>query len=292
MQKKPIDLLYHLTLLTFIMTFFACQNEGVRKPEFIADENDTENVVDQMKFEDVYDSTSGSIPIFYNMYLTVDMSSMIQETGVEFRSSLLNASENLDNYLTSYKKALNIGVYAVDLSYVKLFDEFDFAGKYFSAMHKLSEGLGIPDEYFYDAAKRFEKNIGNRDSLAYIANEIYTITDEYLKENGRANTAALVVVGGWIEAMYLAVNMYELSDQDSGILDKIADQRYSLNQVVGLVDTSEDKNEFIIGLLNNIKDMEPDLNSLSSIYDNTVKAQKYLDKLKDKVTDIRKEIIN
>ena len=43
---------------------------------------------------------------------------------------------------------MNLGVYAVDLTYARVFEQIEMAGKYFNAMEKLAEELGIPSNFF------------------------------------------------------------------------------------------------------------------------------------------------
>ena len=287
--KRTIRFFIGVSILLIIIS--ACQGPAETKLSYDGSDTSKKEAVPTQKFEDLFDSTSNSIPIFYNMYLTVEMSSLFEETGVAFISELLNPSEKIENYLTSYKKALNIGTYAVDLSYVKAFQEFDYAGKYFSAMHKLAESLGIPDDFFYDAAKRFERNIGNKDSLAFIANEVYNITDNYLRENNRQNTASLIIVGGWIEAVYLAFNIYLQSDKDFVILEKIADQNNSLNQVRSLISLEDEKNEFIKSILQDMNSLQDKFDLLAKEYRDQKRAEKLISDIYDQISIIRNDII-
>jgi len=288
--KKHISIFSSIAILLMTILVYCCISTEEKKITYQSEEKKELKESKEQTFEELYDSASQSIPVFYNMYLTVEMSSIFEETGVTFNSEILNPSENIDNYLTSYKKALNIGIYAVDLSYVKVFEEFDYAGSYFSAMHKLSENLGIPDDFFYDAAKRFEKNITNKDSLAFIANEIYTITDNYLKENNRENTASLIIIGGWIEAIYLAINIYNNSRQSKSILEKIADQKHSLKQVADLVDLSKDNNDYIVSIINDIKSMQEWFDKLAEKTSNKTEAEQILAELYSRINNIRKDI--
>lgn len=290
MTLKKLDKLSTVVVVSTVLLLNSCKPSSEQKVVVSEEQTQKEQTQKNQGFESLFDSTSKSIPVFYNMNLTVDMNSLFEENQVAYNKALLNPSENVENYLTSYKKALNIGVYAVDLSYVKLFEEFDQAGKYFSAMHKLSESLGIPDDFFYGAAKRFEKNISNTDSLAYIANEVYNITDNYLKENNRENTAALVIVGGWVEAINLAIQISEQAKDKNTILDKIGDQKNSIMQVANLVDLKADNNEYIVGIVNDIKALLPDFKTLSEVYQNEQKADLVIASLKQKVSAIRSEI--
>jgi hypothetical protein len=119
-----------------------------------------------------YETLGEGLPIFYNMYLSVEMSTLFQASGAVFKPELLNSADNMSDYVTSSKKALNLGVYAVDLSYSKVFEQYETASIYFGAMQKMAEELGIPADYFENTAT-FRPNINNKDSLSLCQRGVY-----------------------------------------------------------------------------------------------------------------------
>jgi hypothetical protein len=181
-----------------------------------------------------YDSMGEGLPIFYNMYLSVEMSSLFQSSGAVFKQELLNSPDKISNYVTSSKKALNLGIYAVDLSYAKVSEQLEVAGKYFNAMQRLAEEIGIPSDYFKNTAERFDRNIDNKDSLIKIANEVYMASDNYLRENERYAASAQIILGGWIEAIHIACNV-ATSTKDMDIIERLSEQRISLANVIGML---------------------------------------------------------
>lgn len=182
----------------------------------------------------MYDTMGEGLPIFYNMYLSVEMSTLFDAAGAVFNETLLNRTDKITDYTTSSKKALNLGVYAVDLSYSKVFEQIETAGRFFNAMQKLAEELGIPADYFENTAKRFDRNINNKDSLIKIANEVYMSTDSYLKDNERYSAAAQIILGGWTEAIYIAIDIAK-STRDFDIIERLADQKYSLANLMDML---------------------------------------------------------
>ena len=170
------------------------------------------------------DTVGQGLPIFYNMYLSVEMSTLFESIGAVFNPDLLNSTSKIPEYMTSSKKALNIGVYAVDLSYSRIFEQIEFTSRYFNAMQKLSEELGIPNDYFLTAAKRFDRNINDKDSLIIIANEVYMATDNYLKENERYSATAQIILGGWTEALHIAVDIANDS-KEIEVFERVAEQK-------------------------------------------------------------------
>ena len=177
------------------------------------------------------DTIGAGIPIFYNMYLSVELSSLFEATGAIFTKEILNPTDKTSEYLTSYRKAMNLGIFAVDLSYARVFEQYEVAGRYFSAMQNLSEKLGIPTTYVENTAHRLEKNLTNKDSLIAIANEVYYDTEEYLKENERFATASVIILGGWIEAIYIGTHV-AIESRSADIIERLVDQKYSLNNLL------------------------------------------------------------
>jgi hypothetical protein len=249
-----------------------------------------------------YDSMGEGLPIFYNMYLSVEMSSLFQSSGAVYKQELLNSPDKMSNYVTSSKKALNLGVYAVDLSYAKVSEQLETAGKYFNAMQKLAEEIGIPSDYFKNTAERFNRNIDSKDSLIKIANEVYMASDNYLRENERYAASAQIILGGWVEAIHIAINVAS-STKDIDVIERLAEQRISLANVIGMLNdynTDEDINRN----LQKLKQLQPvfdsfvvnvnaDFNPASS--DGKKIIQGYLVKINEiskQIKSIRSEIIS
>jgi hypothetical protein len=180
------------------------------------------------------DTLGEGLPIFYNMYLSVEMSSLFQSSGAVFKQEILNSPDEISNYVTSSKKALNMGVYAVDLSYAKVSEQFETAGRYFNAMQRLAEEMGIPSDYFKNTAERFDRNVGNKDSLIKIANEVYMASDDYLRENERYAASAQIILGGWVEAIHIACSIAS-ETKDIDVIEKLAEQRVSLANIISML---------------------------------------------------------
>lgn len=194
---------------------------------------------DKKKIITSSDTIGEGLPIFYNMYLSVEMSSLFETAQAVFDQDLLNQSNRAGDYITASKKALNLGIYAVDLSYCRIFEQFEMAGRYFNSMQKLSEELGIPSDFFVNTAKRFERNINNKDSLIEIANDVYMITDSYLRENEQFSAAAQIILGGWVEAIYIASTV-AIESKDIDIIERFADQKYSLKHLLDMLSNYSD----------------------------------------------------
>lgn len=287
-----------VAVLILAITFTACKQSTQDSTVIDLEKIDLE---DKGAVLSELDTIGTGIPIFYNMYLSVELSSMFETAGAVFNKDLLNSYDKTSQYITSYKRAMNLGVYAVDLSYCRAFEQFDVAGRYFSAMRNLSQQLGIPQNYFEETSQRFEKNLTNKDSLITIANEIYYETEEYLKENERFATASVIIMGGWVEAVYIGT-IVAAESKNPDLIERIIDQKYSLNNLLIMLKDYE-SNEMISDYISTLKELRELYYSLKieipSDFDaNAEGSQEKIDawivevnKINSAISNIRKTII-
>lgn len=194
--------------------------------------------------------------IFFSIPSPVEMSSLIKEKGYSFDVSKLNASENVSKYTGEVKQAVNLGVYGADLSYAAMFDQKQVTMEYFASAQKLAKQMGVDGALTTEIIERLDRNQESRDSLLKITSEAYADLNGYLKENQRIEISALVVAGGWLEALYLS-SIYA-ADGNADMRQRIAEQKYALNNLVDYFDKFGDKES--------LKEMKADLLLLRDIY--------------------------
>jgi len=233
-------------ILLFLILFFCNCKQGTNQKESSNYNNfvtSNKNIAGAQKVK----------KLFYNVPSPLEMASILSKAGVVYKPELLNKPENKSKYLTISQLALNFGVYGADLSFARLMDKVQEAIKYLSIIRKISDDLGIPQDQGEYTINRLEENIENRDSVLQIISDTYYSTDSYLKNNERADAAAMIVLGGWIEAIYIATNVIDEKNPDKDILNCIAEQKFSLNNLIDLINeykTNKDLNKLAPLLLN------------------------------------------
>lgn len=278
---------------------FACKSN--RKNTQVI-ELDSINLSDSIRTINPLDTIGEGLPIFYNMYLSVELSTLFESSGAIFTSELMNNTDKTSEYITSAQKAINLGVYAVDLSYTRVFDQVEIAGRYFNAMQQLSKELGIPGDYFESTAERFERNIDDKDSLIHLANEVYYTTEDYLKTNERYTTAAMIILGGWVEAIHIAIDV-AIESRDANIIERLVDQKYSLNNLLIMLSEHQD-DEVVQDYLMKLAGVKKKFDEIDVDFDtdfdpDTKKGQKLIDQAVEQirefgvvVNDFRNELVN
>ncbi|MCD4768543.1 MAG: hypothetical protein K8R35_00045 [Bacteroidales bacterium] len=187
------------------------------------------------------DSVKSDIPdekkeIFYGLLTPIEIGEIFTRLGALYSPEILNDDDNADDYLSSSKAALNLGVYGVDLSYLKMFNMTSEMVQYMITVRSLSSKLSIPIEYLTDPINKMESNMGDADSVLLFVNDAYMRIEDHLKIDGRESTAGLMVLGGWIEALYIATEMLlDTENPDPEIIARIAEQKYTLNTLLSFL---------------------------------------------------------
>lgn len=234
-------------LLLFVL-FFSCTNRdetNKRLDDISFGALDTIPYVNLTSEEDV---------IFYSIFSPIDANQAWNGVSHQYHSNLLNPLNNITKYQSSDKVALNLGVYGTDLSYLWLFNQSQQGLSYLSAVQRLSGQLGIPNEFVKLTAEAAESNLQQTDSLITLARAAYLYMDEHLKSSDRAHSANLIMLGGWIESLFIATNMYD--EPDEKLASKIATQKFSLNSLINILENDQNDvaiKEYLL-LLNNLKE--------------------------------------
>lgn len=252
---------FTLIFISSIVTY-ACQHKNVKSEKEIIKE------APQMK-------KLGAVKnVFYNVPSPIEVTEIIRKMNLPYQPDLMNSVSNADNYLSQSDIAINIGVYGADLSYIRIYEQFQDAARYLGVIKKFTRELGIPEDQEKLTARRVEENINNQDSLLNIISETFTRSDSYLKENQRGGTAALIIFGGWIETLHLATNIMDPKSPEKELVALISQQRHSVKNLIGLLNQFRNDEK--------INDILPELKALDAKFQEIKKEKKSPSGLKSK----------
>ncbi|MFN8240696.1 MAG: hypothetical protein U0X39_08090 [Bacteroidales bacterium] len=182
------------------------------------------------------EAESGKREINYGLLTPTEITSMFSRLGVPHDNSIMNPTGNADLYTSNAKAAINLGIYGVDVGYIKMFGFGQGMIDYILTVKEMSNKLGIPDKFLIEPLKRVESDMSNPDTVMALLNKSYSDIESHLRTDGRESTAGLMLMGGWIEAMYITTQLlYDPDKPDSIVVEKIAQQKYSLNSLVGFM---------------------------------------------------------
>jgi hypothetical protein len=243
--------------LVFLLLIIAnaCKSDGKKASQDV-------NIEDFVTEDDIFDDIDKAKKIFYSLPSPLETAMLIKSAGAEYDEELLNSLDNVNKYTTSKSMALNLGIYTTDLSFASLFDQTQTSINYMTASRQMAEGLDISEAIDNETMNRLENNLQNRDIVMDIISETFLNSSSYLKENERQDVAAIVLVGGWIEGLYLATKLVgESSIEGNKLVDRILEQKLSFNIVQRMLDDNKEKpsgdqNEDIVELISDLQDLK------------------------------------
>jgi hypothetical protein len=225
-MKRPL----FFVILLFLFFTLSCRNGTKEKESFIP-------VFSTYKSDSV---NKNNIPpkdeIFYGILTPVEICTIFNRLEIPHNNEILNPVSNKDQYLSSSKASINTGVYGVDFGYLKLFGVGQEMIDCMVTIRDMSNKLGVPDKYLTEPLKRINNDISESDTILSLMNDAYIKIEAHLREGGRESTAGLMVMGGWVEAMYIATQLvYNSEKPDPEVIQKIAEQKYTLTTLLSFL---------------------------------------------------------
>lgn len=192
-------------------------------------------------FSTYKDNESKSAPaekneIFYGILNPVEISSIFNRLGVPYNSAIINPVSNKDLYQSNAKASINTGIYGVDLGYIKIFGVGQGMIDYMVTIREMSNKLGIPDRYVTEPIRIMQSDIADPDTIMQLMNNAFEEMENHLRTGGRESTAGLMVLGGWVESLYISTQLvYDPSNPDPEAIEKIAEQKFTLTTLLSFL---------------------------------------------------------
>ena len=175
--------------------------------------------------------------IFHAVPSPIETALLLERSGIRFDAGALNAVDKATGYATTEAQAVNLGIYAGDLSYSVIFNQNQASVDYLNTCRRLCDGLGVGDIINADLIARADNNRDVRDSLVSIVTETFYALNGRFRENGMEEVSGLMAAGGWLEGVYLGTQGIEGSTADLQL--RIAEQKMTLDNLLGLLDSYE-----------------------------------------------------
>jgi len=188
----------------------------------------------------VYEDIKQAEKIFQALPSPLESAMLIKSAGARFDQKLLNNINNVNSYVTNKSMALNLGIYTCDLSFASMYEQTQLIIDYMNAAKKMADGLGILKAIEQSKIDELEENINNSDKIMEIVSETFMNSNSYLEENGQPAVAAMVLVGGWFEGLYISTQLVDMNDFNGNkLVGRIIDQKLSIGILLNLLEGSK-----------------------------------------------------
>ena len=189
----------------------------------------------------------------------LEVSNLIKESGANYNEYMLNDVGYADDYNNKYTQAVNLGVYGTDLGYINIYSKYAASMLYMSSVQDLASQLRIGQFFDFSTISRLAANSENIDSILYISTAGFDNMSSYLRKQERDDVSVLMIVGGWIEAIYIITQVTRRYPTPK-LIERIGEQKILLDDLLLIISLYQHDNYF-----NRIFN---DLNILQSNFEN------------------------
>lgn len=264
-------------ILAFVLS--ACNSEKSNKKKSIADDIEVEE-----------DYITPRQCVNYRIPTPLDMFVLIKGQGAPFIEESLNSPLKLVQYNSSVSRSVNFGVYITDLAYCSVFGNFQGSLVYFNTAKEISINLGMYEGYGEEIATRINQNLNNVDSLIDISTDSYYQLTNFLNEQGMSDILALIMVGCWIESTYMAVESVDNFSSEDMIVERIADQRFLLENLIDLCKLNQESESIKI-VLDKLLDVQEVYDNLYFNSDEVLITKAQYVEIANKIREVRQRFV-
>ncbi len=132
----------------------------------------------------------------------------LKSINASFSRDLINSLERAGQYQgNDDKMALNMGVYASDISYLAAYGHEEDCLGYLKVAHRLATDMGDSAIYTDEQLALFQGHIKdqNEEEIAKILSQLFLKTSVQMEEDHHLTMAGLALTGSFIEGLYQAV---------------------------------------------------------------------------------------
>ena len=278
MKMNKITLVKATLSLTIAVAVAACTSSNTDKND-ASMKADTSKAINKEK-------SSKAKKVFSSIPEPIETTKLLKDAGAKYNATYLNPIENASKYSSVKAKALNLGIYGSDLSFISLFDQTQESMLYLKCTNTLASGLGINGAFDENTTSRIQTNMDKKDSLLAIISQSFWTADNFLVDNGQPGTSSLIVAGGWIEGLYIATRVASDTKNET-IATQIGQQKTSLGNLIDLLDNSKTENAGVVEMIKSLTELKKVFDGITD----TKLTDGQLKQISDKAAEIRNSII-
>ena len=189
---------------------------------------------------------------------------MLKGLGMGYDEELSADPEMAAKMSSKEGKALLMGVFGADLADSVAFQDGQSGITLFKAIEGIAADLSLENAVDKELVDRFMSNVGNDDSLLVLSGAAYRAADQYLKRNDRNDVSSLVLAGGWLETMHIAISVHS-NEPNPVLVQKIAEQRSALSNLVAVLESARE-NERVANLISGLDELNKLFQSVAVSY--------------------------
>ena len=252
---------YNTLIICLVSTFIiSCQSENQTNGQVQDSENISEKQQNHSIEVEIVEQDFEFMPPS-----PIQIASILKKANMNYEEGLTNKVSNSKLYSTKFKQTINFGVYACDLAYCVTNDKFAEASKYLKVSKEMASKIGLESIFLSDnLVERFEKNVGNQDSVMSILFDIQIMTDDYIQDNDLVDLSVVYFTGAWVEGMNIGTHTI-LGNNDHKISILLSEQMTIARSLIKGLRAVENQTDDLIDLTDHIEEVVDSYHNLWSV---------------------------
>ena len=256
MQKISLHFIFTILISSTLITSCNSENSVKTTEKEVTNDNEATHSIEI----DIVDHDFEFMPPS-----PIQIASILKKANMSYEEGLTNDISNADIYSTKFKQTINFGVYACDLAYCVTNDKYEEAGKYLKIAKKMSAKIGLESIFQSDhLVERFEKNIGNQDSIMDILFHVQMMTDDYIHDNDLRDLSVIYFTGAWVEGMNIGTHTI-LGNDDHKISVLLSEQMTIARSIIKGLRAVQNQTDDLVDLTDHIDEVVEAYNNLWSV---------------------------
>jgi hypothetical protein len=270
MYCKPLVIIVSGAVLAFSACKPSADNSGANKEADKISQSEIQKGVEEVLFP---------LPEPMGVY------KMLEYIDASYAGNILNPVTSIDKYTVSNAKAVNLGIYAADLSYATVYDKKNDVDAYSQVLKTIIDDLGIKVDYELLTSQESRKKVETPDSLVKLTTEVFYSVYDFLYKESDPSYAALMANGYYVEGLYIATHLLKETYNNFEMLKIVCQQEQPLAEIIKLNEKFAD-NQYI-------QDLQVSLKKLKAFYESTNGSinQQQLDEIAKSIEAIRKSMV-
>jgi len=150
-----------ILVIVFVTAFSACRNSSKKNDEFRLAGSET-------RYEAIVSSDDFSPDFSVSFSSPIEIANLLQVRGVPFSQGYLASSLEATNQVSSFYKALAMGILGANLGYLNIYEKTGNSIEVLASIKKLAEGINVGQFFDFETIKRLSLSKSNLDSLLFL----------------------------------------------------------------------------------------------------------------------------
>lgn len=188
-------------------------------------------------FAEVMDSTSAIVTYGGTLFpvpSSWEVFELLHHQQLEFAPELLNPTRNATRYTTSAKQALNLGVWAAEMSYLNAYNKSQQMVETLLSVKRMCAELGLEQAIMESPWATSDEIAEQPQAFSRTISQVFGSISHELGQTERGEVGGLIIAGAWVESIYLLANL-AIEHNNREVINRIGDLQQPLNNLIDLL---------------------------------------------------------